>query len=157
VLLMIEAGACGINLEDQIIGEKTLYSPAEQGPRIAAARDAARLLGVQAFINARTDVFLKAKAVDHAALLDDALARGRAYADAGADGLFVPGLVDRDLIRRVCSESKLPVNVMIMPGLPSAKELAGLGVARISYGYASMQQIMLALKSAAAAAFAAGG
>lgn len=151
----IEAGAIGFNLEDQMIGRDGLYSIDEQAARIRAARAAADRLGVPAFINARTDVFLKAPADKHDdALVDAALARAAAYAGAGASGFFVPGLIDEKLIGRVCDASPLPANIMIMPKAPAASRLAALGVARISHGPGPYRQMMRALTEAARETFA---
>ena len=148
-MLILGAGACGFNIEDQVIGKKSLFPIAEQAGRIAAARDGARAAGVEAFINARTDVFLQNAAADHDKLVDDAIARGRAYHEAGADGLFVPGLTSLELIALLCRELPIPINVMILPNLPERAQLAEAGVARISYGFAPMQGMMRALKAAA--------
>jgi 2-methylisocitrate lyase-like PEP mutase family enzyme len=131
---LIAAGAIGLNFEDQIVGGNGLYSTADQAKRIAAVRQAGDGAGVPIFINARTDLFLKAPAEGHAALIGDALARGQAYAAAGASGFFVPGLVDPALIAAVVASSTLPVNVMMSPSAPPPKVLAGLGVARLSHG-----------------------
>ena len=96
----IAAGAIGFNLEDQVIGADGLYSIKDQSRRIDAARHAANHTGVSAFINARTDLFLKTAAERHdERMVDAALERAKAYADAGASGLFVPGLVDEGLLR----------------------------------------------------------
>jgi methylisocitrate lyase len=87
------------------------------------------------YLNARTDVFFQAPADAHdAAMADAALERARAYADAGASGLFVPGVVSEALIARLAAASPLPVNVMVMPATPPRARLAELGVARISHG-----------------------
>src|SRR3546814_20806339 len=69
-----------------------------------------------------------------AAMVDSAIARAHAYAEAGASGFFVPGLGDLALLERVCRASPLPVNFMAYPGAPSAAEVAREGVARISHG-----------------------
>lgn len=131
---LIKAGAIGVNFEDQIVGGKGLYSIADQTPRIAALRQAAKANSVPLFINARTDLFLKAPAADHAALLVEALARAQAYANAGASGFFAPGLVDAGLISALVAGCPLPVNVLKSPTSLGADVLAGLGVARISHG-----------------------
>jgi 2-methylisocitrate lyase-like PEP mutase family enzyme len=90
---------------------------------------------VPLFINARTDVFLKAaEESDPRDLMSDALARRTAYAQAGADGFFVPGLADAALIQTICRDSPLPVNVMMTGDLTSVSALADIGVARASYG-----------------------
>ncbi|MCW5724110.1 MAG: isocitrate lyase/phosphoenolpyruvate mutase family protein [Maricaulaceae bacterium] len=149
----IEAGAIGFNIEDRMIAGEGLRSIQDQAARLAAVRVAADRAGVPAFINARTDLFLKAPAERHdAALADAALERAQAYAVAGANGLFVPGLTGEGLIARICETSPLPVNVMMKPGAPSARRLSELGVARISYGPGPWRVAMTALKEAAAAA-----
>lgn len=151
----IQAGAIGFNLEDQVIDGDGLYSIDDQAARIRAARAAADRLSIPAFINARTDVFLKADAPKHdAVLLDAALLRAAAYADAGASGLFVPGLVDAGLIGKLCTASPLPVNVMVLPALPPRAQLAKLGVARISHGPGPYRLAMQFLEKAAREALA---
>jgi methylisocitrate lyase len=85
-------------------------------------------------------------------MADAALERARAYADAGASGLFVPGLVDEALIARITAASPLPVNVMAMPGAPDRQRLAALGVARISHGPGPYRGAMQWLTQAARAA-----
>jgi len=147
---VIAAGAVGINFEDQIVGGEGLYSIADQSKRIAAIREAADSVGVPLFINARTDVFLKARpgpfTDEHLAEVID---RAAAYAAAGASGLFAPGLTDGETISELCGRSPLPVNIMVLPGTPSNKEMAALGVARISYGPGPYLQMIEWLKSAA--------
>ena len=151
----IAAGAIGCNLEDQVIGGEGLYAPAEQTRRLRAARDAAERAGVPIYINARTDVFLKARGECHdASLVDAALERARAYADAGASGLFAPGLADEELMARLCAESPLPVNIMVMANTPSAGRMAELGVSRISHGPGPYRLAMRALQEAAKVAYA---
>jgi 2-methylisocitrate lyase-like PEP mutase family enzyme len=134
VARLIAAGAIGLNFEDQIVGGNGLFSTADQALRIAAVRQAGDAAGVPIFINARTDLFLKAPPEGHAALIGEALERARAYAAAGASGFFVPGLIDPALIAAVVASCKLPINVMMSPSAPPAKVLAGLGVARLSHG-----------------------
>jgi 2-methylisocitrate lyase-like PEP mutase family enzyme len=153
---VMDAGIAGANIEDQVIGQKRLRPAKEQAERLSAVRRAAEAKGVPFFINARTDVFLQAPRETHsAALLADALERGRVYAEAGASGLFMPGLVDSALIREACEASPLPVNIMMMAGAPPVAELRTLGVARISYGGGPYRIAMAALKEAATAALTA--
>lgn len=155
VTRMIAVGAIGFNLEDRMIGRTGLYSIADQASRLQAARGAADRGGIAAFINARTDCFLNAPADQHdEALLDHALTRAHAYAQAGASGFFAPGLVDERLIARLCNQSPLPVNIMTMPGCPSNARLAELGVARISYGPGPYRAMMAALDEAAKRVYA---
>lgn len=132
---VIDAGAVGINFEDQIVGSDGLYSVDEQTVRIKAIRQTAEAKEVPLFVNARTDLFLKSKnASEHPVLLKEAIARAHAYRDAGASGFFAPGLMDEALIAELCGGSPLPVNIMMMEGSPSPTQLAELGVSRISYG-----------------------
>jgi 2-methylisocitrate lyase-like PEP mutase family enzyme len=143
-------GAIGFNLEDQIIGGDGLYSVTDQALRIGAARQAADAVAVPAFINARTDIFLKAAAAQHdAAMVDLALQRAEAYAAAGASGFFAPGLNDEALISKLCAACPLPVNIMVMSATPPAARLAELGVARISHGPGPYRQMMRMLDEAA--------
>jgi 2-methylisocitrate lyase-like PEP mutase family enzyme len=145
------SGAVGCNFEDQVIGGGGLHPVELQAARIRAARAA---VGTDFFLNARTDIFLKAKPDTHdAEKVDEALARARAYAEAGASGLFAPGLFDLDLLARLCSASPLPVNFMAFPGAPSTAAVAAAGVARISHGPFPWKLAMRALKEAAEAIY----
>lgn len=153
---IIDAGAVGINFEDQMIGRDALYSVEQQCERIATAREAAGRAGVSLFINARTDVFLRTDPAHHPSQLGEAIARGAAYAAAGASGFFVPGLRDGSMITRVCAESSLPVNVMFHPDAPAAGTLAASGVARISYGPRPYRDMVAWLTASARAALRGG-
>lgn len=131
----LEAGAIGFNLEDQVVGGDGLHSMETQSKRIASARRACSDTGIDAFINARTDIFLKAKPDTHSDdMLEEAIQRARAYEQAGASGFFAPGLMDETRISQLCERVSLPVNIIALPGAPANSRLAELGVARISYG-----------------------
>jgi 2-methylisocitrate lyase-like PEP mutase family enzyme len=129
---LLELGIVGINFEDRVVKGRGLYSIDRQAGRIDAIRATAKKSGINLFINARTDAFFQSR--DHAKSVGSALDRAKAYAAAGASGFFVPGLIDQSLIGRICEGSDLPVNVMVMDGMPAVKRLAKLGVARVSYG-----------------------
>lgn len=131
---VVRAGAVGVNFEDQIVGGAGLYDIETQAKRVAAARAGADLAQPNVFVNARTDLFLKAKPQDHATLLSEAIERANAYAAAGADGFFAPALSDEALIKQLCAACPLPVNILALPHAPEAAVLADLGVARISHG-----------------------
>jgi 2-methylisocitrate lyase-like PEP mutase family enzyme len=149
VTRVVEAGAVGINFEDQIVGGTGLYSIEGQRARIEAIREAANLATIPLFINARTDVFLKADPASHGEEhLEEAIRRATAYAEVGASGLFAPGLRNPKYIERLCEASTLPVNILVMPDVPSSKQLAALGVARISYGQGPYRHMTEALKEA---------
>jgi len=125
-----ETGAVGCNFEDQIIGGEGLHPLDLQVKRISAIRSA---VGEDFYINARTDLFLKTQTHDDA-LIDQVVERGKAFADAGASGFFVPRLSDPVQIERVVREVPLPLNVIAFPGAPDRKVWADAGVARISHG-----------------------
>lgn len=149
---LLEAGVIGFNIEDQIIDDVGLYRTAEQCARLGTVRRTAEDLGVPVFLNARTDVFLKASPdADPAVLLDDALARGAAYHEGGADGFFVPGLVDPVLIKAICDGLPIPVNIMLGQAPADLALFAKLGVARISLGPAPYIGVMTDLERAARA------
>ncbi|KQZ64260.1 hypothetical protein ASD67_07115 [Sphingopyxis sp. Root1497] len=125
-----EAGAAGINMEDRLPGETALLPIAEAAARYRAAADT----GI--FVNARCDTFRGADvAKDGDTLVAATLERARAYGDAGAGSLFVPFLLDPKCIGAICDASPLPVNILRGKGGPTHKDLAGLGVARISHGH----------------------
>ncbi len=139
---LVRAGAIGINFEDRVIGGSGLYPLADQEARITALRHAADREGVPLFINARTDLFLEARPDGKpAALIEEAKTRAAAYAAAGADGLFVPGLTDADLIGALCRDIETPVNVM-MTGDLTIGAATQAGVSRISFGPASYAAAM---------------
>lgn len=131
---IIQAGAIGINFEDQIVQGEGLYSTHDQIERIKAVRHAANQDGIDLFINARTDLFLGTDPSTHARLVGEAIEREAAYKDAGADGFFVPGLTDHSLIKDIVDAVSLPVNVMMTGDQTSIGSVADIGVSRASYG-----------------------
>ncbi|OLF05804.1 isocitrate lyase/PEP mutase family protein [Actinophytocola xanthii] len=128
VRAVADAGAAGVNIEDALHDQPGLRPVEDQVARMAAARAAAPL-----FINARIDTYLLGIGPEETRMAET-LARARAYLDAGADGIFVPGVVDRDLIAELVAKIDAPLNVLAMPGAPAVPELAELGVARASVG-----------------------
>ncbi|WP_299322976.1 isocitrate lyase/phosphoenolpyruvate mutase family protein [Parasphingopyxis sp.] len=152
---IIETGAIGINFEDQVVGGDGLHPVDLQVERIAAIRTVADNADIDFFINARTDMWLRAgvSTVAEEDRFDAAVERAQAYADAGASGFFAPGLTDADQIGALCEASPLPVNVMMFDGMPDSRRLAELGVARISYGPGPWRDAMAALTEAARAVF----
>ena len=150
----VKTGIVGFNFEDQIIGADGLYGTDTQAARIAAARKAADAECAGIYINARTDIFLKAKPDTHNdAMLGDAIARAKAYQAAGADGFFAPGLADTALIKTLCAAVDMPVNIIALPHVPDAATLAALGVARISHGPVPYKKMSAWLEEQARAVF----
>jgi 2-methylisocitrate lyase-like PEP mutase family enzyme len=153
---VIEAGAIGINFEDSIVNGEGLYSIEEQCERIRAIRKVADGASIPFFINARSDVVLPLAPTQHStAHLDALIERANSYAKAGASGFFAPGLIDREFIRKLCELSPLPVNILVVAGVPTSRELADLGVARISYGGGTYRTTIAAFKQAAQSALTA--
>ncbi len=120
-------GVAGINLEDGA-GEPELLCAKIEHIKRACARH-----GTPVFVNARTDVYLRGLAPE-ASRAQATLSRAALYRNAGADGLFVPGLADRDGIATVARDAHLPLNLLLRPQLPVVDELAALGVRRLSAG-----------------------
>ncbi len=125
VAALIGAGAVGINLEDG-------REPHDLHLRkIEAARAAAERAGVNLYINARTDVYLKQLTSAEQAL-EETIRRGRAFIEAGASGLFAPFAIKPDDIRAIAGAVDLPLNIMAWPGVSDAATLQSLGARRLS-------------------------
>ena len=151
VAKILNAGAIGINIEDGLSGGKRqLVSLEQHAAKIRAVRDTAQKLGIRLFINARTDPFLR-KFGSPDECLNEAVRRAKAYADAGADGIFVPGLTDLALIEKLAQLTPLPVNIMVTQGVPQIPDLARVGVRRVSLGPWPMMAAMRVIEQAAAA------
>lgn len=127
-LRLIDTGAIGLNLEDSIGSEDgDLWSLDDAADRVAAVRAAASESGVPLVINARTDTMVGGGSVA------DAIVRGSAYLDAGADCIFVLG-ANLDNIREIVQGIPGPVSVMGGADSPTVAEFAAAGVARVSFG-----------------------
>lgn len=127
VMRLVDAGVVGINIEDGA------DAPALMAKKIAAIKNRAAQSGREIFINARTDVYLAGLAPE-GARVDEALRRAALYAQAGADGIFVPGVTQVGDIAGVAAGTALPLNVLAWPGLAAAEQLQQLGVRRLSAG-----------------------
>jgi 2-methylisocitrate lyase-like PEP mutase family enzyme len=150
VTRLAAAGAIGCNFEDQVIGGEGVHPLKEQVKRIEAMRLA---VGDAFFINARTDLYLKTQ--DHdSALVDAVIERGKAFADAGASGFFVPRLADPRQVERVVKAVPLPLNLIAFPGAPDKSVWVSAGVARISHGPFPHRALMKQFEEAAKAAMA---
>jgi 2-methylisocitrate lyase-like PEP mutase family enzyme len=138
VAALREAEAAGCNLEDTDHQRGQVRDPEDQAGRLRAIREAASADGYPLVINARIDVFLSGvlsgSDEGQEALVDDALARARAYFDAGADCAFPIALWERGALERFVADAPGPVNVLRIPRAPSLADMAGLRVARVSYG-----------------------
>lgn len=126
-LTLLDTGVVGINLEDGV------DAPSVHARRIQQVRAAADHAGVKLFINARCDVYLRPLVAPERAL-EEILARGKLYRDAGADGLFAAGLVEQRAVETLAREITLPLNLLARANLPSVATLAQWGVRRLSAG-----------------------
>jgi 2-methylisocitrate lyase-like PEP mutase family enzyme len=151
--LAIKAGAVGCHLEDSFPANGKLRTTVNQADRIQRARQTADAANLRFFINARTDIFFQGPPEEHDdAMVVEAIERATAYAEAGADGLFAPGLADITLIARLSKASPLPVNIMVGDATAPVRALAEHGVARVSHGSRPYLTAMKALEEAARAA-----
>ena len=149
----IGVGVVGANLEDQM---KPL---AEAAAQVEAVMAAAAAEGVPDFVlNARTDAFVKAGDRDPAEVLADAIERGRAFLDAGAPVVFVPGRLSEDqVVALVDALGPQRLTLIGIPGVPPLARLEELGVARVSYGPMSQNVALTALAQLAEAVRDGGG
>lgn len=138
----IGVGVVGANLEDQM---KPL---AEAAAQVEAVMAAAAAEGVPDFVlNARTDAFVKGRDRDRGEVLADAVARGKAFIDAGAPVVFVPAvLTEEEIVTLVDAFGPQRLTTIAIPGSPSLKRQQELGVARVSHGPMSQRVALTALQ-----------
>ncbi len=149
--LAIAAGVVGANVEDRL---KPL---AESVAVVEAIVRAGEAEGVPFVLNARTDAFVRAGERPVAESIADAIERGRAFLEAGATSVFVPGLLDADVTRQLVEGIGVrKVSVIGIPGALTAAEYEALGVARISYGPLTQRVALTALQDVAADLYASG-
>ena len=136
---IVNAGAVGPNLED-VTGEHedSQVELSLQVEKIRTILEVSASLGVSLVINARTDIYLMPIGPE-ATRFDRTVERLRAYRQAGADCLFVPGLVDRNTIEKLVKAVAAPVNILVTQGCPPLRELEKMGVARVSVGSGVMR------------------
>jgi len=149
VQAVVSLGVAGLNLEDSPGHDgQVLLAPDEQAERIRIAQQTARSMGCDLLINARTDVYLfQVGAVE--TRLSAAVERARLYRRAGADCVFVPGVIDIRTIAELVKAIEGPLNIMAMPGAPSARQLGEIGVARVSVGPWIAQASLATVQAAA--------
>jgi 2-methylisocitrate lyase-like PEP mutase family enzyme len=131
---LVEAGAVGLNFEDVTGDDESTQVPIElQVAKIKTIRETSAAMGVPLVINARTDIYLIPIGPEESRF-QRTVERSRAYREAGADCLFVPGLQDRELIAKLVKAVDAPLNILLQPNGPGIAELQKLGVARASAG-----------------------
>ncbi|PZS28791.1 MAG: isocitrate lyase/phosphoenolpyruvate mutase family protein, partial [Pseudonocardiales bacterium] len=146
----IALGVVGANLEDQ------MRPMPEAVAAVAAAVAAGAAEGVDFVLNARTDAFLRTGQRPAADILADAVARGRAYVDAGALVVFVPGRQTAEEVAALV-DGIGPVSLIALPGSIPLRQMHELGVQRVSVGPWSQRIALTALADAGTAILAGGG
>jgi 2-methylisocitrate lyase-like PEP mutase family enzyme len=140
---LIAAGAVGMNLEDM---EGSILVPLHhQLERIRTVLAVATYTGVPIVLNARTDIYL-AQVGDSESRFERTVERIVAFAEAGADSVFVPGVKDEETIARLARSVDAPLNILATVGSPSIPRLRELGVARISVGSGPMRAGMALMR-----------
>ncbi|MFG6493506.1 isocitrate lyase/phosphoenolpyruvate mutase family protein [Microbacterium sp. P03] len=147
----IGVGIVGANIEDR------LRPLAESAARVAAVIKAGESEGIPFVLNARTDAFVRGGDRPVAESIADAIERGRAFLDAGASLVFVPGVLDADVTRQLVEGiGERKISVIGLPGALTAAEYEALGVARISYGPMTQRVALTALQDLATDLYADG-
>jgi 2-methylisocitrate lyase-like PEP mutase family enzyme len=150
IKLLIKAGIVGINMEDTDKKTNTLISIESQCSKINLIRKTADEMGISLFINARTDVYVHEKSfASEEAKLDEAITRGLAYKEAGADGFYPITLTQEQQIKEIIDQVKQPLNILTIPGIPDLKTLHKIGVARVSLGPSFLKIAIRAMKEMA--------
>lgn len=147
VQAVLEAGAVGINIEDFVHSEKRLLPLESQVAKLKALVKLRESQEVPFFINARTDALRFAQG-DEDARMKEAIRRGVAYRDLGADCVYPMGLTEAHQISRFVDSVSFPTNVMVKKGLPPVQELRRLGVTRVSFGPSAIYAALGLLKCA---------
>jgi 2-methylisocitrate lyase-like PEP mutase family enzyme len=149
VELLLQTGVVGLNFEDFNMRTGELYPVDVQCKRIKVIRKVADAAGVPLFINARTDVYLRANLYPQDKKLDETMSRGMAYLDAGGDCFFPPGMKDKDELSKLIHALKSPLNIIAVPGIPDFKTMEEIGVARLSLGPGYLKIAIKAMKDLA--------
>lgn len=129
---LLDTGIVGINYEDSLHGTPEMVPMEQQAKSLAAIRKAANWAGVKLFINARVDVYIKGGTLTDEEKLAEAVRRGKAYKEAGADGLYPILIMDPVHMETLVQEVGLPLNITMVPGIPDLAVLKAIGVARVS-------------------------
>lgn len=146
---LLDTGIAGINIEDTQHNNHSLRTAESQSERIDCIRQTASAMGIPLFINARTDVYLNTNHLSAEEKLAETIRRGKAYKDAGADGFYPIFLKAKADMEAVIQAVALPVNILLLPGIPDAGTLQQTGVARLSLGPGFLKTAISAMKNTA--------
>jgi 2-methylisocitrate lyase-like PEP mutase family enzyme len=146
---LVNTGIAGVNFEDSHHDEQKLIPTNEQCEKIFLIKKVSAEMGMPLFLNARTDVYIKCNDLSDEKKLSQTLLRGKAYKEAGADGLYPIFLKDKNAISSIVKEVDLPVNILLLPGIPDFNELKEIGVRRLSLGPGFLKVAVNAMKQVA--------
>jgi 2-methylisocitrate lyase-like PEP mutase family enzyme len=149
-LTLVRAGVVGLNIEDRVnFADDRLVESSLHEEKIKAIRRSGDQFGLQIVINARTDAYLLGDVPQKS--LREAIKRGNAYVDAGADCVFIPdaGNLTQDDIKILVNEIDAPINVIAGATMPCVADLQALGVARVSLGPRPMRIVLGLLRDIA--------
>ena len=146
---LIHTGIAGINFEDSFHDTPGMVPVKEQSAKIALIKKVATDEGVELFINARVDVYIKRGDLSEEQKLEEAVARGKAYKDSGADALYPIILRDRQHAETLIKKVGLPLNLTYIPGIPDLATLEKIGVARVSLASGFIKPAIAAMKTTA--------
>ncbi len=143
---IIETGAVGINIEDGTgDADEPIGDISSQTEKIAAIKERSITSESGLFINARTDIYWLGIG-DPSSRFQKTLERVRAYEEAGADCIFIPGLYDKETIHNLRAEISCPINLLVSPDLPALEELSKIGIERVSTGSAPFRATVTLLE-----------
>ncbi|MDQ0859730.1 isocitrate lyase/phosphoenolpyruvate mutase family protein [Bacillus sp. V2I10] len=147
VKTVFTTGAIGINLEDGTgDSNRPVFDISSQKEKIAAIKELSESNNTSLFINARTDIYWL-NVGDASLRFREALKRAKAYQDAGADCIFIPGLNDRKTIKNIREEISCPINLLVDPEMPSLTELSNIGIERLSCGSGPFRATLTLLRT----------
>lgn len=147
---LLQTGIVGINFEDTDKKTNALLPVEVQCRRISLIKKVSEKNKVPLFINARTDVYTKGKEfVTPRSRFEETIKRGLAYKDAGADCFFPLAMQDHDELKKAVKLLQMPINIIIVPGVPELNVLEEIGVARVSLGPSFLKIAIKAMKNLA--------
>ena len=134
---LINIGVIGINIEDKKPNTETLYSIAEQSERLLAIKQQCKTMKKDLFINVRTDTYFSGDIAannQNEQVLNQTIARIKAYEKTGIDGIFIPGLKNQEHLKQIAAATTLPINIMLDIQNDSIADYLDTGISRISFG-----------------------
>jgi 2-methylisocitrate lyase-like PEP mutase family enzyme len=147
---LIETGIVGINIEDTDKKTNSLLPVEIHAEKIQLIKKTSDQMGVSLFINARTDVYVRGKGFDSPEFkLEETLKRGSVYKSAGADCFYPITLNRKEDIKTIVEQLKMPVNVLVLEGIPALSVLGDIGVARVSLGPGFLKIAVQAMRNLA--------